>query len=364
MAKVTCIDISCWQKNVDFNKIKLAGITAVIIRAGFGREVSQKDSEFETHYKNAKANGLKIGAYWYSYAVSVEDAKQEAKACLACIKGKSFDMPIYFDMEDSSQTKLGKAILTDMAKAFCETIKSGGYRAGVYANLNWFTNYLDYNILKKSYSIWLAQYHSTNQLDCDIWQNSSSGKINGVSGNCDTNIIYNNSVFSSSTNNNTSPKPITTTNKSTISIKSGLKLSLKDAPLYASSSIKTKATSIAGTYYLWDNQKVNGRYRITNSKANVGKNGQVTGWIDSKYITNASNTINKTKSIKPGLKLSLKCVPLYGSSSNATKATVITGTYYLWDNQKINDRYRITNSKSNVGKNGQVTGWIDSKYVK
>ncbi len=212
MAKVTCIDVSCWQTNVDYAKVKKAGIEAVIIRAGYGRELSQKDSQFETHYKNAKANGLKIGAYWYSYANSVADAKKEAQTCLACIKGKSFDMPIYFDMEESSQTKLGKTTLTAMAKAFCEAIKAGGYRAGVYSNLNWFRNYLDYNALKKLYSIWFAQYHTINELSCDIWQNSSTGKISGVSGNCDTNVIYNNAVFGSST----SSTP--TSNKSEVAI--------------------------------------------------------------------------------------------------------------------------------------------------
>lgn len=198
MAKVTCIDVSCWQTNVNYAKVKAAGISAVIIRAGYGRETSQKDSQFETHYKNAKANGLKIGAYWYSYANSVEDAKKEAKACLACIKDKTFDLSIYYDLEESSQTKLGKTMLTSIAKAFCETIKNGGYRAGVYANLNWFNNYLDYSTLKKSYSIWLAQYNSINDKACDIWQNSSTGRIRGVSGNCDTNVIFNRNVFSSS----------------------------------------------------------------------------------------------------------------------------------------------------------------------
>lgn len=195
MANVTCIDVSTFQQNIDFKKVKAAGIIAVIIRAGYGRETSQKDTQFETHYKNAKAAGLKIGAYWYSYADSVADAQKEATACLACIKGKTFDMPVYIDMEDSSQTKYGKTALTAMAKAFCEAIKAGGYRAGVYANLNWFTNYLDYATLKKSYSIWLAQYASKNDKDCDIWQNSSTGKIDGISGNVDTNVIYNSSVI-------------------------------------------------------------------------------------------------------------------------------------------------------------------------
>lgn len=206
MSFVTCIDVSCWQQNVNYNKVKASGIEAVIIRAGFGREVSQKDNEFETHYKNAKAAGLKIGAYWYSYANSPADAKKEAEACLACIKGKTFDMPIYYDMEENSQTSLGKTVLTQMAIAFCGAIKAGGYRPGIYSNLNWLHNYLDYNLLKSMYSIWLAQYNVINQLDCDIWQNSDAGNISGVYGRCDTNIIYNRNVFSSSNTSNVSKK--------------------------------------------------------------------------------------------------------------------------------------------------------------
>ncbi len=203
MSKVNCIDVSAFQSNIDFNKVKKDGIKAVIIRAGYGREASQKDSEFETHYKNAKVAGLKIGAYWYSYADSVEDAEREAKACLECIKGKSFDMPVYYDLEDNSQTNMGKATLTAIAKKFCETIKSAGYRAGVYANLNWFNNYLDYSELKKLYSIWLAQYNVTNQLECDIWQNSSTGNISGVNGDVDTDIIFNENVISNDTTSDT-----------------------------------------------------------------------------------------------------------------------------------------------------------------
>ena len=195
MAKVTCVDISEFQQNIDFNKMKNDGIKAVIIRAGYGRETSQKDSMFESHYRNAKAAGLKIGVYWYSYADSVNDAEKEAKACLECINNKSLDMPIYYDLEDNSQTKLGKAKLTEIAERFCETIKKSNYRAGVYANLNWFNNYLDYDKLKKKYSIWLAQYNSVNELNCDIWQNSSTGRVSGYSRNIDTNIIYNENVF-------------------------------------------------------------------------------------------------------------------------------------------------------------------------
>nr|DAR13383.1 MAG TPA: hypothetical protein [Caudoviricetes sp.] len=195
MARVTCVDISEFQQDINFNKMKNDGIKAVIIRAGYGRESSQKDCMFESHYRNAKAAGLKIGVYWYSYADSAGDAEKEAKACLECINNKSLDMPIYYDLEDNSQTKLGKAKLTEIAERFCETIKKSGYRAGVYANLNWFNNYLDYDKLKKKYSIWLAQYNSVNELSCDIWQNSSTGRVSGYGKNIDTNIIFNENVF-------------------------------------------------------------------------------------------------------------------------------------------------------------------------
>lgn len=197
MAKVSCVDISEFQQGINFNKMKNDGIKAVIIRAGYGRKSSQKDSMFESHYKNAKSENMMIGVYWYSYADSVGDAEKEAKSCLECINNKSLDMPIYYDLEDNSQTKLGKAKLTEIAERFCETIKKSNYRAGVYANLNWFNNYLDYDKLKKKYSIWLAQYNSVNELNCDIWQNSSTGRVSGYGKNIDTNIIFNESVFNS-----------------------------------------------------------------------------------------------------------------------------------------------------------------------
>ena len=196
MAKVSCVDISEFQQGINFNKMKNDGIKAVIIRAGYGRETSQKDSMFESHYRNAKAVGLKIGAYWYSYADSVNDAEKEANAFMSVAKGKSFDLPVYYDLEDSSQIGLGKSTLTAIAERFCNTLKRNNYKVGVYANLNWFNNYLDYKKLKAKYSIWLAQYNDKAELDCDIWQNHSTGRVSGYGGNIDTNVIYNEDIFS------------------------------------------------------------------------------------------------------------------------------------------------------------------------
>jgi len=195
--KVTAIDVSYCQTAVDYNKVKNSGIDAVIIRAGFGKETYQKDSEFETHYRNAKKAGLAVGVYWYSYAYSVAEAKQEAKVCLACIKGKTLELPVYYDLEESGQTRLGMSALTNIAIAFCDAVKSGGYRAGVYSNLNWLNNHLDYERLRSKYSIWLAQWSSNPSKSCDIWQNADNGRISGISGNVDTDVIINKNIIKS-----------------------------------------------------------------------------------------------------------------------------------------------------------------------
>ena len=207
---ILAIDVSCWQEGIDFNRVKAAGIEAVIIRAGYGRETSQKDTQFEKHYKGAKAAGLKVGAYWYSYAESVSDAATEAQACLACVLGKNFDMPIFFDMEESWQTGFGKRTLTAIAESFNDTIVKSGYRGGTYANLNWFSNYLDYPTLKTKYSIWLAQWSKSYSLSCDIWQYSEDGSVSGISGCVDMNQILNSSIFTvSSGGSNSTATPST-----------------------------------------------------------------------------------------------------------------------------------------------------------
>lgn len=224
MANIKCIDVSEWQGNINFAQVKKSDISCVILRAGFGREASQIDSTFEANYKKAKAAGLKVGAYWYSYADSVADAKREATACLTVLKGKSFELPVFYDMEDGSQTSFSKSTLTAMAEAFCEAVKTGGFTPGVYANLNWFTNYLDYKSLKSKYIIWLAQYNTKAQLDCDIWQYSSGGKVSGISGNVDMNVIYNDKVVGSTTASSGTVTATTTTNFETASVQALLML--------------------------------------------------------------------------------------------------------------------------------------------
>lgn len=192
MAEYLVIDVSKHNGNIDFAKVKAAGVYGVIIRSGYGRETSQKDPMFEANYTAAKVAGLHIGSYWYSYADSVADAAKEAAACLECIQGKQFDFPIYYDLEESSTAVLGKDTCTQIAQTFCNAIEDAGYWAGIYANTNWFTNYLNFDSLSPRYTIWLADYRSNydKTLKRDMHQYSSSGTINGISGRVDMNRCY------------------------------------------------------------------------------------------------------------------------------------------------------------------------------
>lgn len=136
---------------------------------------------------------FQFGVYHYSYVSSLENAVLEAKNCLKFINGKKLDLPIFYDLEDKITKPLGKDIITKCAITFCEEIEKAGYKAGVYANLDWFTNYIDVNkLIEKGFKIWLAQWNDKPTADFPInyWQYSSKGNVHGIQGNVDLDISY------------------------------------------------------------------------------------------------------------------------------------------------------------------------------
>ena len=191
MTKIKGIDVSQYQGSIDFKKVKSAGIEFVIIRAGYGRYASQKDPYFEQNYKNAKLAGLKVGAYWYSYATSSADAISEAKACTEAIKGKQFDYPIYFDLEEQSQFAKGREFCDNLVKSFCGELEKNDYFAGLYISRSPLQNYISDSIAKR-YALWIAEYSSKCNYDgaYGMWQYSSTGKVNGINGNVDMDYSY------------------------------------------------------------------------------------------------------------------------------------------------------------------------------
>lgn len=189
----TGIDVSRHQGKISWNKVK-GNVDFAIIRAGYGKSIKQKDPRFETNYAGATAAGIPVGAYWYSYAKTPAEAKQEALVCKQAIKGKRFEYPVYFDIEDESQSGLSKQTLTAICKAFCDELEKAGYFVGVYANTDWFRNKLDHPALSKAYTIWLADYRTNynKELKRDMHQYTSKGTVPGISGRVDMNTCTRN----------------------------------------------------------------------------------------------------------------------------------------------------------------------------
>ena len=172
------IDISTWQNNLNYSSCSSKGVKFAILRAGFSKT---KDNRFEKHYENALKQGWNIGAYWYSYATTPSEAKEEATTFLSIIKGKKFNMPIYLDIEDSSMAYLGKDTLDSIVRTFGKTIEDAGYYFGVYSNLNWYRNIISGSSLNKDYDWWIASWSDSapSNIDYGIWQNSSSFLVDG-----------------------------------------------------------------------------------------------------------------------------------------------------------------------------------------
>ncbi len=185
------IDVSVHNGNIDWGKVKADGIDFAIIRAGFGRLEKQKDEKFEQNYAGAKAEGIPVGAYWYSYAMTPEEAELEADVFLSVIKGKQFEMPVYFDLEEKKQFDLGKEQVSAIMRAFLKKVESAGYFVGLYGSASSLTTHTADDI-KSWYTIWLAHWvDKTNYSGAyGIWQHSEKGKVAGINGNVDLDICY------------------------------------------------------------------------------------------------------------------------------------------------------------------------------
>ena len=218
------LDVSQWQGKIDFNKVKASGVSAVIIRCGYGKYKAggsmNTDSYFYQNIKNAKAAGLAVGVYYFSYAYTRQQAINEANHCLRIIKGYGLNLPVYFDWEYDSMTKAKKFMgskafkkvnwrsnITDMTAAFCDTITKGGYRAGYYFNLQYLNNYYTPSKLTR-YSTWYAIWGNNkpganpwlhaNKMSTptkyDVWQFTSRGKIPGINGYVDCDLLLKPSI--------------------------------------------------------------------------------------------------------------------------------------------------------------------------
>lgn len=188
------IDVSSFQGKPDWSKVSNSGVKFAILRI---HQKSGVDTSFEHNYKGCKSNGILIGGYKYSYALTPAQAIDEAEDVLSVLGGRGLDFPVFYDLEWSQQRSLGKQAIENVAIAFLTRIKKAGYKVGIYCNLDWYNNVLT-DALKK-YDCWIARYPASDngsvqeRLRPNVgvgWQYSSKGKVSGISGNVDMDVFY------------------------------------------------------------------------------------------------------------------------------------------------------------------------------
>ena len=190
------IDVSKWQGDIDWQKVKDDGVQFAMIRLGCGSKDGRScavDRCFSRNVSRAVEAGIDAGCYFYSYAQSVSAAEREADFVVSVLKQYPgvFTYPVAFDLEDVTQQKLGKAVLTEMVIAFGSRIERAGYFCSLYSNPNWLRYYLDASQLTR-FDLWLAQWTEkpTWSGAFSMWQNSASGTVSGIAGPVDTDVAY------------------------------------------------------------------------------------------------------------------------------------------------------------------------------
>ena len=184
------VDLSMWNNPSDFKKAKLNGLDFAILRAGSGKTI--KDPSFEKNYQDCVRAGLPKGAYWYLYARNINTANLEAEKFLSAVSGKSFEYPLYLDLEDPSQSKLSRVALTEIAIEFLLKVEKRGYYVGLYSMGSWFTDKFLLNHRYKGktlndFDFWVAHWtHNRNKSsryinsNTGMWQYTNKGKFEGI----------------------------------------------------------------------------------------------------------------------------------------------------------------------------------------
>lgn len=193
------IDVSKYNKNIDWQMVRDSGIEYAIIRAGYrgsSTGVLVEDPYFEQNLAGARTAGLKLGIYFFTQALNPTEAQEEAMAVASLVSPEDLDLPVYLDVEGSGSINgradgLDRSVRSENIRVFCETLEDMGYEAGVYANKSWLTSQIDTSLLDP-YDIWLAQYRMKRpdyEGRYSIWQYTSRGHVDGIEGNVDLDLF-------------------------------------------------------------------------------------------------------------------------------------------------------------------------------
>ena len=334
------IDVSGAQGSIDFTKIKKE-TDFVILKLGniYDSEEFYVDSKFERNYKECQKLGISTGIYIYNYCNSVEALKRETKEALDYLENRTLQLPIYLDMEDKSIAVEGKNTLTQQCIEFAKLVQAEGYNAGVYANANWFKNYIDISKLDKNTSIWVAQYEVDKPQikNPDIWQYTSSGKVSGInSDRVDMNYLYNESIINKNSDEKLEQEK-----------QENKKLKYKVGDTVSYNKIYSSSTSTTALNPLIKTGKITKIYTGTHNPYLIN-NG--TGFVNDDCIISNSNSSTASSKIKVGDKVKILNAVQYNGQSFAK--------YY--------DNYDVIEIKGNrvvIGKGKTVTCAINIKNI-
>ncbi len=185
------IDVSQWQGTINWPQVK-GKVDFALIRAGYGDTLSfpyQIDKMYEANYKGCKQAGIPVGVYFYSYASTVAQAQREADSCIALLKGKQFEYPVYYDVEEFDIFRSGNT--NAIIKAFCDKLEKAGYFTGIYIYRSALQTYVNKQI-RERYAVAVAEYGPKCNYDgpYGIWQNTSDWSCSGISGRVDHDYCY------------------------------------------------------------------------------------------------------------------------------------------------------------------------------
>lgn len=343
------IDVASYQGKIDF-KTAAKQIDFAILKAGGSNVGFYTADMFEENYKGFKSVNVPIGAYYYvgKNCTSKADGIADAERFAEIIKGKTFEYPVFIDLEETSPYE--KAGATEAVIGFCDTMIAKGYRCGIYASaVSGFRDRLDSSKLTK-YDWWVADYRGSKPENCALWQWTSSGKVDGINADVDLNYCYKDYIIKEEDKTNLVKTVLKTATEATQTAKKVI----QPDTVYTVKSGDT-LSGIAAKYGT--------TYKIL-AEYNGIENPDVI-LVGQKIKIPAAKTAEKKPS-KMGDKVILVKAALYVSSSSSLSVRKLSGEYFLYDGEKVNGRYRITNSKENVNRKPApmfVTGWVNEKDV-
>ena len=265
------IDVSQWQGTINWEKVK-PQIDFALLRAGYGDTLSypkQIDTQFSRNYSECKRLGIPVGVYYYSYATTVDMAKREAQSTIALLKGKQFEYPIYYDVEEMSIFNTGKT--NEIIQAYCTEMEKAGYWVGIYIYRSAAQSYLN-DTTKTRYSMAIAEYGPKLNYSgpYGIWQNSSTMRYTGISGNVDHDYCYTDyPTRIKEKGKNGYPAPTTSSRVETT----------QDTPLLAGTADKPPVANVVSKGNQYNIEKI-----VKIGSKQFGKIKGQNNWVDLGYI--------------------------------------------------------------------------------